>query len=271
MQLNNQQQPLVSIIMGTYNGGKNISRCIDSIISQSYQNWEFIICDDCSTDNTIEIVQEYANHNSKIRLLRNTKNQGLAYSLNECLKNSNGTYIARMDDDDICLIDRLLIQVDYLEKHLEFQLVSSNVIVFDGEKEYGVRSYKEIPDLKCLINKNAFCHPAVMFRKSAFDILKGYNENCKRAQDYELWFRFFYNNFKGYNIQQPLLKYHESIQDYKKRTLSKAIKAFKIGWNGCNLNQIPFRKRLPLFKGIIASILPDYIMVIYHTKKLKRN
>lgn len=269
MQLDEKKLPLVSVIMGTHNGEKYISRCIDSILSQTYQNWEFIICDDCSSDDTYSIIKRYSEQDARIKCIKNEKNQGLAFSLNECLKTSNGTYIARMDDDDISLPERFKIQVDFLNNHMEYALVSSNIVVFDEQTDYGIRTFEELPDLNYLIGHNPFCHPAIMCRKTTFDILNGYNPNCKRAQDYELWFRFFYKGFKGYNIQTPLLKYHESIEDYKKRTLKKALNAFRIGWLGCNLNRVPLYKRVPIFRGIVSAMVPNIFIDFYHKKLLQ--
>ena len=104
------EDSLVSIIMGVYNDQETISTCIDSIINQDYHNWEFIICDDCSTDETLSIVKKYAQKDSRIKVIQNTKNEKLAYSLNHCLKYSSGEYIARMDGDDIALPHRLRTQ-----------------------------------------------------------------------------------------------------------------------------------------------------------------
>ena len=265
-----QQLPLVSIIMGSHNGERFISRCIDSILIQTYENWEFIICDDCSSDNTLSILKKYSEQDCRIRYIQNTENRGLAYSLNECLKIAKGKYIARMDDDDISLPERFELQIDFLEKHSEYALVASNIIIFDEKSEYGIRTFQEIPDLYYLIKHIPFCHPVIMCRKSVLDELNGYNPNCKRAQDYELWFRFFHRGFKGYNIQIPLLKYHESINDYSKRTLKKAVNAFSIGWAGCNLNNVPLYKRIPIFRGLLSAVIPHFLMDFYHKKTLRK-
>src|SRR5690625_1284595 len=102
--------PSVSIIMGIYNCENTIARSIDSIIHQSFKNWELIMCDDYSTDNTYHIAKDYSRSFKNIILIENNKNYGLAYSLNRCLDISKGKYIARMDGDDQSLSKRLQIQ-----------------------------------------------------------------------------------------------------------------------------------------------------------------
>ena len=110
----------VSIIMGIYNCASTLPEAIDSIINQTYNNWELIMCDDGSVDNTYEIADKYRNqYPKKIVLLKNEKNMGLNYTLNECLKHSSGEYIARMDGDDLSLPTRLEKEVAFLENNTQ--------------------------------------------------------------------------------------------------------------------------------------------------------
>ena len=111
----------VSVIMGVYNckDKKMLKKSIDSIINQTYSNWEYIICNDGSTDNTLEELNKIAQIDSRIKVISYDKNKGLNYALNMCLKEAKGTYIAWQDDDDISLKDRLKKQVDFLDKHSE--------------------------------------------------------------------------------------------------------------------------------------------------------
>ena len=128
----------VSVIMGVYNCEKTVAESIESIINQTYDNWELIICDDASTDNTCAIVESYARkYGGKIFFLKNSANRRLAYSLNRCLEAAKGKYIARMDGDDISLPRRLEKQVLFLESHPEYALAGTAMIPFDekrGEK-----------------------------------------------------------------------------------------------------------------------------------------
>ncbi len=114
---------MVSIIMPVYNSSGYLSDAIESILSQTYSDFEFIIIDDASTDNSIEIIYSY--HDPRIVLLKNDINLGVTHSLNKGIKHARGKYIARMDADDIALPQRIELQVDFLEKNPEFILVGS--------------------------------------------------------------------------------------------------------------------------------------------------
>lgn len=183
---------LISVIMSVHNGEKTLKRSIDSICNQTIQDFEFIICDDASTDNTYKILNEYEEQDSRFVILQNEKNLGLAASLNRCLKKSKGKYIARMDDDDISVPERFEKQIEFLIKNDEYAFVSSNVIVFDDEKETGMNIKPEVPTKKNYIKGSPYLHPAVMFRGEAIVGVGGYSNKDyvkKRAQDYELFMR----------------------------------------------------------------------------------
>ena len=112
------EKMMISIIMGIYNCAETLSDAIDSIIAQTYDNWELIMCDDGSTDNTYNIAQEYKErYPDKIVLLKNEKNMGLNYTLNKCLEVASGEYIARMDGDDISLPTRFEKEIGFLNEH----------------------------------------------------------------------------------------------------------------------------------------------------------
>lgn len=259
----------VSIIMGIYNCEDTLSEAIDSIINQSYQNWEFIICDDGSTDKTYEIAKSYEEkYPDKIIILRNKENMRLAASLNRCLGVATGKYVARMDADDISLPERLEKEVDYLEKHPDCDCVGTGRIIFDENGREYVRISNEIPKKENMLLGVPFAHPTIMMRKRVYDILGGYtvSKDTMRAEDADLWFRFFEKNFQGYVLQEPLYRYKETTQDYKKRSLKAAIGTAKVFYNGYKKLEFPKYKYFYAFKPIIAALLPNYIMKMYHMK-----
>lgn len=195
-------QPLVSIIMSVYNGEKFIAETIRSIINQPYQKFELIIVDDCSTDNTVSEIERF--NDNRIVLLKNEKNMRLAYSLNKAVKASNGKYIARMDADDVCMPDRLPLQVKFMEEN-------SDIAVLGGSaQQFGARSSlmtypSEHEKIKVeLFFSNPLCHPAVMFRSG--EISEWYNDEVKAGQDYELWSRLIWQ-VKFHNLSNTLVKY----------------------------------------------------------------
>lgn len=262
--------PLVSIIMGVYNEEKYIDKCLKSIINQTYKNWEFIICDDCSTDNTMQILERYQKQDSRIKLLRNEVNQRLASSLNRCLENATGKYIARMDADDESLSTRIEEQVKFMENHEEIDVVGCNRIIFDDEAEYGIRKSIEYPTKDILVKGTPFAHPTIMMKKKVYDMLEGYTVSKKtmRSEDLDLWIRFYSQGFRGYNIQKVLYKYREGKQDLKKRTMKAAIQTSKVYFWGYGVLHIPYYKRIWGIKPIVAALIPDFIMNKYYKTKL---
>lgn len=253
---------LISIIMGVYNCEKTVARCIDSIRSQTYTNWEFIICDDCSTDQTLKILQEYEKTDNRIKVIKNKKNSKLAFSLNHCLKYANGKYIARMDADDECIDNRLETQAEFLEKHQEYSVVGSTAYIFDGKDIVGTRKMCKIPTKKEVIFGPTFMHPTIMMRKEVYRELDGYtvSKRTVRGQDWDLWFRFFAKGFKGYNIQTPLLIYHESGKDMKKRTLKAAIMSSETALYGYRKLKLPWYMYILALKPIMSFFKPSKLL-----------
>ncbi|GAB3805654.1 glycosyltransferase [Virgibacillus kimchii] len=259
----------VSVIMGIYNCEDTLKRCIDSILNQSYVNWELIMCDDASSDGTYDIAKEYADNYNNITLIKNEKNLGLAATLNRCISITKGRYIARTDADDICLPNRFEKQVDFLDSNPEYDVVGSSVILFDEDGDKGLRKNKKNPGKYTLITSVPFGHPTIMMKKSVYTDLGGYtvSERTRRGQDRDLWFRFYHKGFKGYNIQEPLYKYHESIDDYKKRNLTVAINRIRTSYLGFKLLKFPKRYYFFLLKPLIAALLPNSVMYRYHKRK----
>lgn len=217
-------RPLVSIVMAVYNGQEYLQETIDSILRQNYENIELIIVDDCSTDESWKILK--SNSDNRIILLRNEKNMRLAYSLNKAIAIAKGKYIARMDADDICLKDRLDLQVAYLEKHTDVDVLGGNYRSFGATNKKS--DYQELHDwIKTgLIFENTVCHPAVMFRKEAID--EWYDQNFVASQDYDLWTRLI-SSHKFHNLKQELIMYRvhngqtvKKLSGYQKAGADKA-------------------------------------------------
>lgn len=264
--------PRVSIIMGVYNSVNTIENCINSILNQTYTDWEFIICDDCSTDNTYSFLSNLISEDKRFILLKNEKNLRLAASLNVCLKVATGEYIARMDADDESLPTRLEEQIAFLDSNMDCAVVGCNRIIFDESGDIGIRKSIERPTKNLLIKDTPFAHPTIIMRKKVYEDLKGYTvaKETMRAEDLDLWFRFYEKGYIGYNIQKPLYRYHESHEDYKKRTLKAAIETSRVYISGYKKIGIPFYKNIFAIKPIISALLPVKIIEHFHLKKLDR-
>lgn len=144
-----QMPKKISILMGIYNCASTLREAIDSILAQTYENWELILCDDGSSDDTLSIAQEYCKQDpERFILLKNEHNMGLNHTLNRCLSVATGEYIARMDGDDISLPERFAVQADFLNTHPQYALVSCPMIYFDEGGIWGYGKAIEIPQLR---------------------------------------------------------------------------------------------------------------------------
>ena len=199
-----KEKPRVTVLMSVYNGEKYLREAIDSILGQTFKDFEFLILDDGSTDSSAEIIRSYSD--PRIRLIQNEKNIGLTRSLNKGLKLANAQYIARMDADDISLPERLEKQTAFLFKNLGYGVVGSSYYHIDGSGKRGplIRVLTKNSEIqKELKKKNWFGHGSVMMRRDAVLEAGGYDERYKYAQDYDLWLRIA-KAYRLANIEQPL-------------------------------------------------------------------
>lgn len=255
--------PKVSVIMGIYNCEKTLKLAIDSVFMQTFTDWELIMCDDASTDQTANIAEEYVKkYPEKVILLRNIENKKLAYSLNRCLEVAKGEYIARMDADDLNLPTRYEKQVEFLNQHSEYSVVSCRAIIFDEHGNRGIRENEGEPSKDCILTGLPFMHPTIMMRKSAYDLLGGYTVArwTDKGQDANLWFKFTAAGMRGYTLGEPLYKYHESISDLKRRTLRQAFYRSKNRYIGYRMIKAPLRYYPLVLKPIIAALIPNFIL-----------
>ena len=258
----------VSIIMGIYNCQDTLKHSIESILNQTYTNWELIKCDDCSTDNTYDIAEYYANKfPEKIKLIKNKKNITLAPTLNKCLQLASGDYIARQDSDDISLPNRLEKQVDFMSKNIQYDLVGSSMISFDGNSEIGIRGVmNENPNKFSLLTTTPFCHATILAKRKVFEQLGGYKvtKYTTRCEDLDLWFRFFEKDFKGYNFKEPVYKVRDDYSSYKRRTFRNYFNVFIVSFTGFKKLKFPIWKYVFLIKPLITPLIPIRLIKIYH-------
>ena len=204
--------PKVSLVMSVYNGQRYLREAVESILNQSFRDFEFIIVDDGSTDGTWRIVNSY--DDARLVLVRNERNIGLTRSLNKGLKLARGEYIARMDADDISHPERLENQVAFLEQNGDVGLVGVWYEKIDNKgRVFDVRKLAVIHDeiLRYLLHENHFAHSAVMFRRHCLDKVGLYGENLPYAQDYDLWLRIS-RHFKLANLPVVLHQWRHNIR-----------------------------------------------------------
>lgn len=260
----------ISIIMGIYNCGSTLSEAIDSILAQTYDNWELILCDDGSSDNTYEIAELYKKqYPEKIVLLKNDKNLGLNYTLNRCLEAAKGEYIARMDGDDVSLPERLEKEKEFLDNNPNYAIVSCPMIYFDENGDWGQGKAISDPQKKDFLSGTPFCHAPCMVRSVAYRAVKGYSTDSRtlRAEDYNLWFRMYALGYKGHNLKEPLYKMRDDINAFHRRKLSYAKNEFYVRWNGYKMLNLPIWCYIFAFRPILVGLLPKSIYLYLHNRR----
>lgn len=268
----NNNTPKVSIIMGIYNCEDTLEESIKSVINQSYENWELVMCDDCSTDNTLFIAKNYEKrYPDRIKVIKNEINLTLGPTLNKCLEVATGEYIARQDGDDLSHKDRLKKQVEFLMNNKEYDMVGSWMISFDENGENGIHQLKQEPEIKDLVTHcTTFAHATIMIKSEVMKELKGYNENtyAKQLEDYELWSRFFFNNKKGYNIQESLYYVREDRNAYKRKNINRRLRSIKMRFITNRMLNIPLNLYVYILKDILALFIPNFIFQKYYKWRL---
>lgn len=262
--------PTISVIMGIYNTKcrEYLEKSLNSILNQTYSDFELIICDDGSTNDCMQWAKEICKNDDRVIFLKNEKNMGLAYTLNKCLSKTKGEYIARMDDDDISRFDRFEKQIKYLTTK-NVDVVSSAINLFDENGVYKTKKYPEHISKRDFLFNNPVVHPAVMCKKKTLFSVGGYRDIKKtvRVEDYDLFMRMFSNGAKIDIIQESLLNYRDDRANTKRRKVYKyrinearvraegfkAIKLFPIG--------IPY-----ILKPLIIGILPVWLIRIIRSR-----
>ena len=259
----------VSVLMATRNGERYVRNAINSILNQTFTNFELVICNDHSSDSTQQILEEFANADSRIKVIRNTGRGGLMRSLNLGLNVCQGKFIARMDDDDVSHNDRLQVEVEFLNSHPDINLVGTNVDVYDKDGVYGHIKKVAYPSSTDIWRGNVFVHPTVMFRKSMVDVIGGYDEqkSVLRIEDYDYWCRAYACGFKGANLQCSLLDYREDSGSFKKRDAMQKVRLVRCmsKWRKA-LGVAPYFLVFELYE-LFKIIVPERLIQIYHKTK----
>ena len=201
--------PKVTVLMPVHNAGRYLREAIDSILCQTFADFEFLIVHDTSTDDTAAVIS--AVQDVRIRVLNTKGRRGISAALNMGLAHARGEYVARMDADDVCLPRRLAVQVSFLDRHPELGLCGSWVKIFgDGIVPHIFRRPLESDAVQAsLLFGNPFVHPSVMVRRALLERHHlRYNDEFNGAEDYELWVRSL-KWFCGQNLRQVLLRYRQ--------------------------------------------------------------
>lgn len=190
--------------MSAYNDQKYIKEAVDSILNQSFSDFEFIIIDDASSDDTLVVIRNY--NDKRIKIIENKENKGLTVNLNHALKVAEGEYIARMDGDDISYPERIKKQVEYLDRNRDVYLIGTSVQSF-GETDLFSILPDDSEELRIrMLLRPVFAHPSFMFRKELIEEGFFYDESFRTAQDYDYAARVSRVHKIG-RVKDVLLKY----------------------------------------------------------------
>lgn len=266
--------PLISVIMGVYNqyNRKQLVCAVNSILIQTLKDFEFIIYDDGSDNEPAEFLQHLASTDRRIRIIREETNHGLAFSLNRCISEAKGKYLARMDADDISMPQRLMEEYCFLEEHPEYGWVGCNAYVFEHSRIWGVLRMAELPNQFNFLPFSPYIHPSVMFRKDVLEETSKYNisKETLRCEDYELFMRLYRQGERGYNLQRELLFYRQSSDSYKRRTMKNRIREMHIRARYFPQLNLPMSKCLIYtLRPVITGIIPYPMISCYKKWRLK--
>lgn len=255
--------PKISVIMPVYNTKKYLQEASESILNQSFKDFEFIIIDDASTDWSYELLQEFAKKDLRIKLFRNEKNMWISFTRNKLIELSHTNYIASQDSDDISELNRLELCYNFLENNADFWAVSGNNFIINEDSEIiWKRVYSD--DIKNIIlKKSPISQPSSMFRKDLFLEVWWYDKTLNYGEDYDLWIKFFIKWYKIKNLDNDLIKYRirswQTKTDKLKETINNTIfiqkKAIKNGLNPT------FSDKIYIFLEQILLFLPNVIIL----------
>lgn len=260
-----ESNPLVSVIIPTYNASKTIDQCLESIVNQTYKNIEIICCDDCSTDNTMDKLLKWKEKDARIVILSNIVNSKAGFSRNQCIKISKGEYIAQIDDDDYSDLTRIEKQVKYMNENKKTDFLGTSIYFFDDSGIYSQSSVKESVIKGDFLWGSPFANPSIMFKTSILREVDGYrvSKDTVRGQDYDLFMRLYTKGFIGENLPEPLTFYRRSRDTRARITYKHRIGEAKIRlYNYPKLGLMPIGILYilkPLILGLISLELLENI------------
>lgn len=252
---------MISVLMSVYNSAKTLPAAIDSVLGQTLGEFEFIICDDASTDHTWEVLCGYREKDPRIKIFQNAGNLGLGASLNRCLELAEGEYIARQDADDVSCPERL-------EKTLSFlrtsgaPYVGCGVYIFDDNGVWSRRVHSQEVTRHTIARKNPFFHPTMIFRRGVLEAASGYRETkvTRRTEDYDLVMRLAAKGIIGKNLQECLYYVYEPEDAYSRHTLRTRWNEIRVRFSGLREMQAPPWDYIYLCKPAIMAVIPHKLL-----------
>lgn len=252
----------VTVLMSEYNTKEEELRTsIESILNQTYKNFELLIIDDCSNERSTKIIESY--NDNRIKLVHNEKNLGLAQSLNRGLEIASGKYIIRMDTDDISYPDRIQKQLEFAEKHPEYSIIAGRANYFNENGIYGTNSKIGKIEQNDLLFGTPFIHPSMIIRKKDILAVGGY-PLYKRCEDYAMVMEMYAKGYKGYVMDTLVIKYRMDDKSYLKKKFKYRIEETRMKIKYFRKLNIKWYQYIYAIKPIIVGLIPSKIIKKYH-------
>ena len=261
----------ISVLMGIYNCADTLPAAIDCILAQTVTDWELILCDDGSADDTCAVAEGYRQqYPDKIILLKNEKNMGLNHTLNRCLAAAGGELIARMDGDDLCSPDRFEKELAALEEHPDMALVSTGMTYFDETGTWGVHHGEAFPKKESFLHGTPFCHAPCMARKAAICQVGGYTDDPKylRVEDFDLWVKLYAAGYQGMNLDEPLYQMRDDRNAFARRKFRYRINEARVICKAVRLLKLPVHNYVRALRPIAVGLLPMGLYQKLHKSRL---
>lgn len=258
----------ITVLIGVYNCATTLVEALDSLMNQTYKDFKIVLCDDGSKDNTLEVAREYASRYGNIQVITNEHNMGLNYTLNHCLEYADTEYVARMDGDDISLPARFEKEIQFLDSHPDFAVVSSPMIYFDENGDFRQGKAVEYPTRMDFLRGTPFCHAASMSRTAVIKEVGGYSvdDRLLRVEDYHLWMKVYTAGYKGYNIQEPLYKMRDDRNARLRRNWKNRRNEMYVKHIGFKMLGLPWYTQIYALRPLLVHLTPAFLYNIYHKR-----
>lgn len=262
--------PKISVIMGIYQSKNKdmVRKAIQSIIDQTFTEWEFVICDDGSPDDTWEFLNKEYGKDERFVLVRNEQNGGLRVALNSCLKAASAEYVVRMDADDYSREDRLQILYDYVVQHPTIDVVGTAMVSFDENGSFGVIHPRKLEPKKMdFLHGSVVAHASTIMKKNSLLRVNGYRVawETTRCEDTDLYMRMCANGAEFRNLDEPLYYVRQDRDSVARRKYINRVKEAVVKLKGFRTLHMPIYCYIFVLKPLIAGLIPGRLLL-----KIKR-
>jgi|GEM_PF-5769777 len=262
--------PKISVIMGAYNSASTMHAALDSLFAQDFSDFEVVITDDGSKDDTPQILVEYAARFPTLKICKHPRNLGLASALNTSIAHASGEYLVRQDCDDLSAPERFKVLVAHIDADPTIDVLGTYFRVMDHNgKIWGMVRYPEVAERDQWMRGTQVAHATVIMKKASVIAVGGYDPKAIRVEDYDLWLRMIGKGMTIKTLPLPLYTVAWDIGDYKRRTAKARWQEFKFRFT--RFRELGFGLRGCLFslKPLLLILLPRTLQFKMHARAFK--